>query len=101
MGTVLMVTNGTIVGVALPTMAYEMQTDLAVIQWVVLAYLLALSALLPITGRLSDMFGRKLMYCTGLIIVVIGAIACAVACHLVVERPFLRLKERLGRRRHG
>ncbi|MBS3975392.1 MAG: MFS transporter [Syntrophomonadaceae bacterium] len=82
MGTVLMVTNGTIVGVALPTMAYEMQTDLAVIQWVVLAYLLALSALLPITGRLSDMFGRKLMYCTGLIIVVIGAIACAVAPNL-------------------
>ncbi|MEW6662374.1 MAG: MFS transporter [Bacillota bacterium] len=82
MGTVLMVTNGTIVGVALPTMAREMKTELAVIQWVVLAYLLTLSALLPIMGRLADMFGRKLMYCTGLIIVAAGAIACAFAPNL-------------------
>jgi EmrB/QacA subfamily drug resistance transporter len=92
MGTVLMVTNGTIVSVALPTMAQELKTDLAIIQWVILAYLLALSALLPITGRFADMFGRKLTYCLGIIIVVAGAIACAFAPSLgwlIAARVFM------------
>jgi len=78
-GTFLSVVNSTIANVALPTLAKEMGTDLAVIQWVVVAYLLTLSAVLPVMGRLADMFGRKLVYCSGFIIVMAGAVACALS----------------------
>lgn len=79
LGTFLSVINSSIVNVALPTMAYDFATDLNGIQWVVLAYLLAVSAVLPIMGRLADMLGRKLIYCSGIVIIIVGAIVSALS----------------------
>jgi EmrB/QacA subfamily drug resistance transporter len=79
MGTVLSVLNGSIVSVALPTMAQEFNTGLRVIQWVVLAYLLTITAMLPVVGRIADILGRKPVYCSGFLVIMGGAVASALA----------------------
>ena len=65
--------HGTVI-VALPTIADEFDADLPTLQWVVVGYLLTISALLLPMGQLSDIIGRKQVYMAGF--VVFGAGAC-------------------------
>lgn len=71
--------DGTIVNVALPTLAAEFNASFATVQWVVLAFLLGLSVLLLSVGRLADMAGKKRIFTAGLVIFVIGSVLCGVA----------------------
>jgi EmrB/QacA subfamily drug resistance transporter len=69
----------TAINVALPSLAVMFETDFGTVQWVVLAYLLATGALLPIIGRLADMLGKKRLFGLGYIIFTIGSLLCAVS----------------------
>lgn len=71
--------DGTIVNVALPTLAQEFGADFPTIQWVVLAFLLGLSTLMLSVGRLADMVGKKRIFSLGLVIFVIGSGLCGLA----------------------
>jgi len=82
LGTLLSVINGSIVNVSLPTLAIDLGAGLEEIQWVVLIYLLTISAVLPIMGRLADMIGRKQVYIDGFLLVILGSILCAQAPNL-------------------
>lgn len=73
-GTLTSVINNGSVIVAVPTIAQHFGTDLATVQWVVIAEGLTVSALLLPMGRLSDLVGRKRVYVSGLIIFVIAAV---------------------------
>jgi len=57
---------------------------LSLVDWVALAYLLALGATLPIFGRLADMVGRKLLYTGGFLVFVAGSALCGFAPTLYV-----------------
>ncbi len=76
-GTLLTTIDGNIVNVALPTLVRELQTDFATVQWVVLAYLLALATLMLSLGRLGDIIGKKPIYVAGFIIFTAGSVLCA------------------------
>ena len=65
--------------VALPTIAAEFESDLTVVQWVIIANNLTIAALLVPAGRLSDIIGRKLIYVSGALIFAVGAVLCAAA----------------------
>lgn len=67
------------VGVALPSIADELNTDLPTVQWVVIAYALTIGALLLPMGRLSDIVGRKRLYIAGFAIFLVSALLCAFA----------------------
>jgi EmrB/QacA subfamily drug resistance transporter len=56
----------------------------AAVQWVSLAYLLALAALLPPIGRRSDRTGRKLSYLHGFVVFTAGSALCGLAPNLPV-----------------
>lgn len=80
----------TMVSVALPRISAQFGADVAVVQWVVLTYLLANSATLMIAGRLGDLLGAARMYRAGLALFVVGGLACAVAPSLpalLMARP--------------
>ena len=57
---------------------------LAAVQWVSLAYLLVLVALVTPAGRLADGVGRKLIYIYGFVVFTLGSAACGLAPSLAV-----------------
>ncbi len=78
-GTFLSVLDGNIVNIALPTIMRQLDTDFATVQWVVLAYLLAMATLMLSIGRLGDMLGKKRLYTAGIVIFTIGSLLCGIA----------------------
>lgn len=71
--------DSSIVNVALPTMAQELDTTFAAVQWVVVAYILTLATLTLGVGRLGDMLGKKPIYTTGFAGFTIGSVLCGIA----------------------
>lgn len=64
----------TIVGTALPRIVTDLQGT-SLYTWVVTAYLLTSTVTVPIYGKLSDVYGRKPMLLTGIVIFLIGSAA--------------------------
>ena len=64
-GTFLSVIDHGSVQVALPSIERHFSADLPTVQWVVIGYLLTISALLLPMGRLADLVGRKEVYKIG------------------------------------
>jgi len=79
MGVFLSTIDGSIVNVALPTLVQELDAHLVTVQWVVLAYLLALGTLMLSMGRLGDMIGKKSIYVVGFVIFTLGSVLCGLA----------------------
>ncbi|WOP39281.1 MFS transporter [Streptomyces sp. Li-HN-5-13] len=63
-------------------------TSLAAVEWVSLAYLLTLVALLVPAGRLADAHGRKLLYLYGFAVFTLASAACGLAPSLLVLVAF-------------
>lgn len=70
---------GTSVNVALPSLVEALDAPFAVVQWVVLAYLLSTAALLPIVGRLADMLGKRAILAGGFLVFAVGSLATGLA----------------------
>ena len=64
--------EATVVGTAMPTVIATLG-GLAHYSWVFSAYLLTSTASVPIWGRLSDLYGRRRMYLTGIAIFLVGS----------------------------
>lgn len=79
MGVFLATIDGSIVNVALPTLVRAFHTEFAVVQWVVLAYLLTVTTLMLGVGRLGDMVGKKPLYATGFVVFTTGSVLCGLA----------------------
>src|SRR5690625_1896763 len=71
--------DGSILNIALPSIASEFQAPLTSLEWVVMSYLLVVSATLLIYGRMGDLYGQKRIYVVGFGIFVIGSLACSLA----------------------
>jgi len=83
--------DGSIVNIALPTLTKFFNTDVATIEWVVMAYLLTITSLLLSLGRISDMVGRKNIFAGGLVLFTIGSGLCASSTtegQLIIFRVF-------------
>ena len=68
----------TIVSTALPTIVGELG-GLDHISWVVTSYLLAVTIVTPLYGKLGDLYGRKLVLQAALVIFLIGSVLCGLA----------------------
>jgi EmrB/QacA subfamily drug resistance transporter len=68
----------TIVSTALPTIVGEFG-GLDHISWVVTAYMLAVTVVTPLYGKLGDLYGRKLVLQAALVIFLIGSVLCGLA----------------------
>jgi EmrB/QacA subfamily drug resistance transporter len=77
--------DATVVGVALPAIGREFQVGVAALQWVVSGYFLTLASFLLLSGSLSDRFGRKRLFCIG----VVGFAVSSAACGLAPDAGFL------------
>jgi MFS family permease len=71
--------DASIVTLTFRPMQQDFGAPLAAVQWVSLAYLLALVAMLAPAGRIADAVGRKLVYGYGFMIFIAGSAACGLA----------------------
>lgn len=65
----------TIVGTAMPRIVAQLQ-GLNLYAWVTTAYLLASTVMVPIYGKLSDLYGRKIILLTGIGLFTFGSVLC-------------------------
>src|SRR6186997_912647 len=68
----------TIVATALPTIVGDLG-GLEHLSWVVTAYLLASTVVGPIYGKLGDLYGRKIVLQTAIVIFLVGSALCGLA----------------------
>src|SRR6202140_3186144 len=73
----------TIVATALPTIGRQFQ-DVSNLSWVITAYLLASTAVAPVFGTLSDIYGRRGMIIAALGLFIAGSVLCALAPNITV-----------------
>jgi EmrB/QacA subfamily drug resistance transporter len=79
LGSTVVFLDSTVVNVALPAVADDLNAGLAGQQWVVEAYMLTLVSLLLVGGSLGDQFGRRRMFVFGLIAFGATSVLCALA----------------------
>lgn len=78
-GIYLTTLDSSIVNVALPHVMSGLHTSIAAVEWVVTVYLLTVSTLLLVAGKLSDLYGRRWIYGLGFIIFTLGSLSCGLA----------------------
>lgn len=71
--------DSSIVNIALPTLQKDLKTSFALIQWVVLSYLLTITGLVLIFARLGDMLGKKRIYNIGFVAFTLASALCGLA----------------------
>jgi len=80
----------TIVGTAMPRIIADLG-GFAHYTWLATAYMVASTIVLPITGKLTDMYGRKHFYTAGIVIFVLGSLLCGLSqtmTQLIIFRGF-------------
>jgi EmrB/QacA subfamily drug resistance transporter len=79
LGVVMDGIDGSIVNVALPTMATDFGTDTGTIAWVIIIYLLMMAGLLLVFGKIADRGLAKKLFLLGFVIFTLGSAACGIA----------------------
>jgi MFS family permease len=83
--TMMIILDGTIVTVALPSIQRDLGFSATGLEWVVNGYLIAFGGLLLLAGRLGDLAGGKRVFLAGLVLFT----AASLACGLAVSQPML------------
>ena len=68
-----------IANVSLPTLAQAFNASFQQVQWVVLAYLLAITTLIVSVGRLGDVIGRRRLLLAGILLFTVASMLCGMA----------------------
>lgn len=68
-----------IANVGLPALAQAFNASFQEVQWVVLAYLLSITALIVSAGRLGDLMGRRRLLLAGIFLFSVASVLCAIA----------------------
>jgi EmrB/QacA subfamily drug resistance transporter len=71
--------DASIAGLVLPTLEEAFDAPVASVEWVAIAYLLTLAALVVPLGRLADVLGRKMLYTWGFLVFIAGSALCGFA----------------------
>lgn len=75
---ILAAIEGTIVATAMPSIVSKLG-GFALYSWVFSSYLLMQAVMTPVFGKLSDLYGRKLVLMAGVVVFLIGSVLCGLA----------------------
>ncbi len=75
----LMMFDFSLVNVALPVLAQELDASISDLQWIVGGFSLAIATFLPVGGSLGDARGRHATVLTGMLVFVVGTLAAALS----------------------
>jgi EmrB/QacA subfamily drug resistance transporter len=74
--------NQTIIATALPTIGRDFH-DFENLSWLITAYLLSSTVAAPLCGKLSDIYGRRLVMMSALAVFTVGSVFCALAPNML------------------
>lgn len=74
--------DSSIVNVALPVLERQFGVGPSVLQWVISAYVLMITGILPVVGSVSDRSNRKLVFMVGTVVFTAGSILCAFSANI-------------------
>ncbi|MFG2889699.1 MFS transporter [Streptomyces sp. NPDC048248] len=94
LGMALAALDSTIIATAIPQIVGDLG-GFSVFSWLFSGYLLAVTVTLPVYGKLSDTFGRKPILVTGIVLFLVGSLACAGAWNMASLIAF-RVLQGLG-----
>ncbi len=78
-GLFMIMLDNTVVNVALPSIRRSLGLSLSELEWVVAGYALTFAAFMLTGGKLADLFGRRLIFMTGLVVFTGASLACGLA----------------------
>ncbi|WP_053960909.1 MFS transporter [Sulfobacillus thermosulfidooxidans] len=78
-GTFMVNVDSSVVNVALPVMQHQFSLSINILQWIVTAYLLVITGVLPVMGQLADRLGRRDVFIAGIAIFITGSLFCALS----------------------
>ncbi|MBB6671823.1 multidrug efflux MFS transporter [Cohnella nanjingensis] len=78
-GMIMVILDSTVVNVAMPNLIHYFGTSVSTMQWAVTAYTLALSAVIPLAGWLTDRYGAKQIFLITLVLFTLGSLLCSIA----------------------
>ncbi len=78
-GMIMVILDSTVVNVALPNLVDDFHSDVSTMQWAVTGYTLALSAVIPLAGWMTDRFGAKRIFLLTVGLFTLGSVLCALA----------------------
>ncbi|HJK45756.1 MAG TPA: MFS transporter, partial [Methanocorpusculum sp.] len=76
--------DGSIVNIALPTIAEGFSVDMSTAAWVIMAYFLFLVGLIPLFGKIEDHGELQEEFCAGVVVFTIGSVGCGFAPDLLM-----------------
>jgi EmrB/QacA subfamily drug resistance transporter len=88
LGSTASILSSTVVNVAVPALQSTFHASITDVQWILTGYLLGLSAVIPISGYVSDRFGTKRVYLATLITFTLASGLCGAAWSLQSEILF-------------
>src|ERR671929_1290322 len=78
-GLFMIMLDNTVVNVALPSIQQDLHIGTSELEWVVNAYALTFGVLLLTGGKLADLFGRRAIFITGLVVFTGASLWCGLA----------------------
>ena len=78
-GLFMIMLDNTVVNVALPAIAADLQIGLSELEWIVTGYALTFASLMLTGGKLADLLGRRLIFIVGLAIFTVSSLVCGLA----------------------
>ncbi len=74
LGVLLNPLNSSMVAVAIPQLQHVFQLDFTVVSWIIFSFYIASAIAQPVMGKASDLFGRKKIFLTGLVVAFVASL---------------------------
>jgi EmrB/QacA subfamily drug resistance transporter len=87
--------DGTIVSVSLPSILTDLRTNLAYVGWTITGYQFSQCVIMPVTGKLSDEWGRKRVFLVAVAIFTVSSMAAGLASN-IYWLIFFRILQGIG-----
>ncbi|ACL17088.1 MFS transporter [Methanosphaerula palustris] len=94
-GILMAVIDGIVVSIALPTMTSYFGVDVAQSQWTITAYLITMTSLLLVFGKVSEYTGKVVLFIGGMAVFTVSSLACGLSTSLMMLIGF-RVVQAIG-----
>src|SRR5258708_2844998 len=79
LGLLLGALDQTVVATAGPTMIEQLQIPPSLYVWIAASYMLASTVLVPVWGKLSDLYGRRAIIISGIVLFLVASVLCGIS----------------------